>query len=179
MAAIINNPKKLHMKKSLLLFTIISTIVFSSKAQEYKNAVGIRLGPNSPAISPGFTITHFLNETNAVEGIIGVSNGIGICALYEWYHPIERVEHLHWFVGAGGYAAFRGSTNYVVNKVDGSYSTVKSSGSFIGAAGIVGLAYKFDQIPLNISLDWKPELNIITNVGVEGSAVGVSARFTF
>lgn len=117
MAAIINNPKKLHMKKSLLLFIIISTIVFSSKAQEYKNAVGIRLGPNSPAISPGFTITHFLNETNAVEGIIGVSNGIGVCALYEWYHPIERVEHLHWFVGAGGYAAFRGSPHYIVNKV--------------------------------------------------------------
>ena len=55
----------------------------------------------------------------------------------------------------------------------------RSSSSYIGAAGIVGLIYKFDQLPLNISLDWKPELNIITNVAFEGSAVGVSARFTF
>lgn len=149
------------MKKSLVLFSIVTIIALSSKAQEYKTAVGIRLGPNSAAISPGFTIKHFLNETNAVEGIVGISNGIGLCALYEWHHPIEAVDHLHWFVGAGGYAAFR-------------YSS-----SFIGAAGIAGLDYKFDQIPLNISIDWKPELNIITNVAFEGSAVGVSARFTF
>jgi hypothetical protein len=32
---------------------------------------------------------------------------------------------------------------------------------------------------LNISVDWKPELNLITNVGFEASGVGVSARFTF
>lgn len=149
------------MKKIIVAFSILTLFAFSATAQNYKNAVGIRLGPNSPAISPGFTIKHFLNETSAIEGIIGVSNGIGFCALYEWHHPIESVNHLHWFVGAGGYAAFR-------------YST-----SFIGAAGIAGLDYKFDQIPLNISVDWKPELNIITNVGFEASGVGVSARFTF
>lgn len=167
------------MKKSLVLFSFLSIIALSSKAQEYKNAVGIRLGPNSPAISPGFTFKHFLNETNAVEGIIGLSNGIGLCALYEWHHPIESVEHLHWFVGAGGYAAFRSATTYTVNKVDGSSSTIRSSNSYIGAAGIVGVDYKFDQIPLNISLDWKPELNVLTTVGFEASAVGVSARFAF
>ncbi len=149
------------MKKSLLLFSLITIFAISSKAQEYTNAAGIRLGPNSAAISPGFTIKHFLNETNAIEGIVGISNGLGLCALYEWHHPITSVDHLQWFVGAGGYAAFR------------------SSSSYIGAAGIVGLDYKFDQIPLNISLDWKPELNIITNVAFEGSAVGISARFTF
>ena len=149
------------MKKSLLVFSLITIFAISSKAQEYTNAAGIRLGPNSAVISPGFTIKHFLNETNAIEGIVGISDGLGLCALYEWHHPITSVDHLQWFVGAGGYAAFR------------------SSSSYIGAAGIVGLDYKFDQIPLNISLDWKPELNIITNVAFEGSAVGVSARFTF
>ena len=132
-----------------------------TKAQDYTNAVGIRLGPNSAAISPGFTIKHFLNEHTAVEGILGVNNGVGACALYEWYRPIDAVDHLKWFVGAGAYAAYR------------------FSNTFIGGTGIVGLDYKFDQIPLNISLDWKPELNLITKVGFEGSAVGISARFTF
>ncbi|MDN3656950.1 hypothetical protein QWZ08_14980 [Ferruginibacter paludis] len=149
------------MKKMFFVCSILSLFSLAASAQDYNNAVGIRLGPNSANISPGFTIKHFLNETNAVEGIVGVSNGIGLCALYEWHHPIESAEHLNWFVGAGGYAAFR-------------YST-----SFIGAAGIVGLDYKFEQIPLNVSVDWKPELNLITNVGFEASGVGVSARFTF
>lgn len=149
------------MKKIIAVFSLLVIIAFSAGAQDYKNAVGIRLGPNSANISPGFSIKHFLNQTNAVEGIIGVSNGIGLCGLYEWHHAIESVAHLNWFVGAGGYAAFR-------------YNTTA-----IGAAGIAGLDYKFEQVPLNISIDWKPELNIISSVGFEASGVGISARFTF
>ena len=149
------------MKKQFLLIYLIAVISISANAQEYRTALGIRLGPNSAAISPGFTIKHFLNETSALEGIVGISNGIGLCALYEWHRPIAAVDHLQWFVGAGGYAAF------------------KSSNSFIGAAGIVGLDYRFENIPLNLSLDWKPELNIISQVGFESSAVGLSARFIF
>ena len=133
-----------------------------TKAQEYVNAVGVRLGPNSPAITSGFTIKHFLNESNALEGIVGIGNGgLGLCGLYEWHHSIASVDHLRWFVGAGGYAAFRNKS------------------SAIGAAGIVGLDYKFEAIPLNISLDWKPELNLITSVGFEANTVGISARFVF
>ena len=149
------------MKKRLVLLSIVIIVATSAKAQEYINAVGVRLGPSSPAVNLGFTIKHFLNETNAVEGILGINDGLGVCALYEWHHPIESVPHLQWFVGAGGYAAFQ------------------SHESFIGGAGIAGLDYKFEQIPLNISLDWKPELNLITKVGFNGNTVGISARFVF
>ena len=149
------------MKKSILFAGIFTIVSVSLKAQEYKTAVGIRLGPNSPAITSGFTVKHFLNENNAVEGLVGVGNGFGIGGLYEWHHPIASVEHLQWFVGAGGYLAFRDSE------------------TLFGAAGIVGLDYKFSEIPLNISLDWKPELNLASSVGYEGAGVGVSARFTF
>jgi hypothetical protein len=149
------------MKKILLFLIIITCFSISTKAQEYKTAVGIRLGPNSAAIAPGFTVKHFLNEKHAVEGIIGFKDGVGICGLYEWYHPVNSVEHMQWFIGAGGYAAYRTKTAY------------------IGGAGIVGLDYKFPEIPLNISIDWKPELNIVETVGFEASGVGFSARFTF
>jgi hypothetical protein len=149
------------MKKILLFLIILACFSISTKAQEYKTAVGIRLGPNSAAIAPGFTVKHFLNEKHAVEGIIGFKDGVGICGLYEWYHPVNSVEHMQWFIGAGGYAAYRTKTAY------------------IGGAGIVGLDYKFPEIPLNISIDWKPELNIVETVGFEASGVGFSARFTF
>ncbi|MCW3092591.1 MAG: hypothetical protein JWP81_3660 [Ferruginibacter sp.] len=154
-------------KKTLLFVSIVAFFTCTLKAQEtsttpeYKTAVGIRLGPSSPAIAPGFTVKHFLDDQHAVEGILGINDGIGLCALYEWHKPIVSVEHLQWFVGAGGYAAYRSKTSYV------------------GAAGIVGVDYKFQDIPLNISVDWKPELNIITSVGFEASGVGFSARFTF
>ncbi len=149
------------MKKILLVCCLISTISVASKAQSYTTAAGIRLGPNSAAITAGFTIKHFLNEKTALEGIVGVNNGLGICGLYELHFPIESVKNLQWFAGGGGYVAFRSST------------------TSIGAAGIVGLDYKFEEIPLNLSLDWKPELNIISQVGFEGSGLGLSARYTF
>ncbi|MEO7767530.1 MAG: hypothetical protein ABIS01_08895 [Ferruginibacter sp.] len=156
------------MKKTLLF---VSTIIFltgtltaqeyEEKAPEYKTAAGLRLGPNSAAITAGFTVKHFLDDQHAIEGILGINDGIGLCGLYEWHKPVVSVEHLQWFVGAGPYAAYRNKTTY------------------IGAAGIVGVDYKFQDIPLNFSIDWKPELNILTSVGFEASGVGFSARFTF
>jgi len=165
------------MKKTLLFLSIVTIFSISLKAQEYKTAVGIRLGPSSPAISGGFTIKHFLDEKHAVEGIVGINGGIGVCALYEWHLPIATVEHLQWYAGAGGYAAYRNNTVFVMGEE--SSTSYKSNTSYVGAAGIVGVDYKFQDIPLNISIDWKPELNFIESVGFEASGVGFSARFTF
>ena len=149
------------MKKNILFSCLITVISFSAGAQSYKKAFGIRLGPNSAAITAGFTGKYFLNEKAAVEGIIGINDGLGVCGLYELHFPINAVNNLYWFAGGGGYVAFRSNT------------------TFIGGAGIIGLDYKFDELPLNISLDWKPELNLISKVAFESSGIGLSARFTF
>lgn len=150
------------MKKILLFPAILFFITATINAQDgsgYSTAVGVRLGPSVPVIKSGFTIKHFLGN-NAIEGILSFGDGVGICGLYEIHKPLSA-ENLQWFIGAGGYVGFNNST------------------SNIGAAGIVGLDYKFAGLPLNISLDWKPELNIISKVGFEAAAVGFSARFTF
>ncbi|MES2847992.1 MAG: hypothetical protein V4685_02965 [Bacteroidota bacterium] len=149
------------MKKIIVFSCFLAMISLTAAAQEYKKAIGIRLGPNSAAVTAGFTGKYFLNEKAAVEGIIGINNGLGICGLYELHFPIDAVSHLSWFAGAGGYVAFRNSS------------------TFIGGAGIVGLDYKFEEIPLNLSLDWKPELNLISKISFESSGIGLSARFTF
>lgn len=149
------------MKKIFFLFTLFATIAVSASAQNYKTAVGVRLSSNAAAITSGFTIKHFINENTALEGIVGVNNGLGICGLYQKHYDIGAVQNLQWFAGVGGYVAFRSST------------------TFVGGAGIVGLDYKFEEIPLNITLDWKPELNLISKVYFESSGVGLSARFTF
>lgn len=151
----------INMKKSIVILALFITATFTAKAQSYTNAVGVRLTSNTSSITSGFTIKHFLDEGTALEGIVGVNNGLGICGLYEKHFSIESVNNLQWFAGVGGYVAFfNKNTN-------------------LGGAGIIGLDYKFEEIPLNISLDWKPELNIISHVGFEGSGVGLSARFTF
>jgi hypothetical protein len=151
------------MKKLIVLFfigCIFCTQLFA-QTNEYKNAIGVRLGPTTPAISNGLTFKHFLKNNNAIEAILSFGDGLGIGGLYEIHKPIASVENLQWYVGFGGYVGFNSSSNNV------------------GAAGIVGFDYKFAEIPLNISLDWKPELNLISKISFEGAGVGLSARFTF
>jgi len=147
--------------KKVLLICLISTAALTSKSQSYNTAAGIRLGPNSAAVTSGFTVKHFLNEKIAVEGIIGINDGLGLCGLYEFHFPIESVNNLQWFAGPGAYLAFRNSTT-----------------SF-GAAGVVGLDYKFEELPINLTLDWKPELNFVPQVAFESSGLGLSVRYTF
>jgi hypothetical protein len=151
------------MKKLIALFLIcfVFSQQISAQSNEYKNAIGVRLGPTTPSISNGLTFKHFLKNNNAIEAIVSFGDGLGIGGLYEIHKPIASIDHLQWYVGFGGYVGFNSSTNNV------------------GAAGIVGLDYKFAEIPLNISLDWKPELNLISKIAFEGAGVGLSARFTF
>jgi hypothetical protein len=149
--------------KKLLLLVAVATISLTIKAQNessYKNAVGVRLGSSVPAIKSGITYKHFFNKA-AVEGILSFGDGVAICGLYEIHKPISSVENLQWLIGFGGYLGINNSTNNV------------------GAAGIIGLDYKFSNVPLNLTLDWKPELNIVSKVGFEASGIGFSARFTF
>ncbi|MEN9569962.1 MAG: hypothetical protein RL172_1193 [Bacteroidota bacterium] len=133
----------------------------SASAQSYSKALGLRLGPNSAAVTAGFTGKYFLNERTAVEGIIGINDGLGICALYQIHFPIAAVNNLQWFAGPGAYVAFRNST------------------TMVGAAGIVGLDYKFEELPINLTLDWKPELNLLSKIAFESSGLGLSVRYTF
>ncbi len=151
------------MKRLLFLLIVTSLFSLSSKAQNggsgYKNALGVRLGSSVPAIKNGVTFKHFFGNS-AVEAILSFGDGTALCGLYEIHRPLG-VPDLQWLIGGGGYVGLGGGTNNV------------------GAAGIIGLDYKFSAIPLNVTLDWKPELNLVSKVGFESSGVGFSARFTF
>jgi hypothetical protein len=40
------------------------------------------------------------------------------------------------------------------------------------------MEYKAPSLPLSLSLDWKPELNLTKEVFFEPAALGLTARFT-
>jgi hypothetical protein len=44
---------------------------------------------------------------------------------------------------------------------------------------IIGMDYKFQKIPLNMSLDRMPELNLVKVVGFETATVGLGIQFSF
>ena len=68
----------------------------------------------------------------------------GIGALYEIHRQMGGVPGLNWFFGPGAFIGFQ-------------YSQV-----FTGPMGVVGIDYKFDNAPINLSLDWKPRVGYFT-----------------
>jgi hypothetical protein len=144
---------------TLLLILIVSSFSLL-KAQDYKVGLGVRLSSSSPTLSNAVTFKYFMNERNALEGLVSFGSRFGIGALYEAHRPTTATG-LNWFFGGGGYIGFQDGNTY------------------LGPTGIIGLDYKFTNIPLNLSLDWKPELDIIPDINFVPDAFALSARFTF
>jgi hypothetical protein len=161
------------MKKVILLallFTVGISSFNSLQAQDYKTALGVRLSSSSAMVNNSVSIKHFINEKTAIEGLLSFGDPLAIGALVEFHKPLSA-SGLTYFYGGGGYISF-------VKKVN--VNTLKTSTDpNLGAQGVIGLDYKFSNVPLNISLDWKPELNIVSDINFEPAAIGFTARFTF
>ena len=84
---------------------------------------------------------------------------VAIGLLYERFLPLGT-QGLRWYFGGGAYGAFHKENT-------------------MGAMGIIGLDYTFHNVPLNLSIDWKPELNLVRSVNFEAATVGLSLRFVF
>ncbi len=160
------------MKKFFAVAIILALAGFSltASAQQYKTALGIRLSSSQAMVNNAVSVKHFLNESTAIEGLISLGDPWAIGALLEIHKPLGE-SGLNWFYGGGAYVGFMKSynPNTLKNETDANF----------GTQGVLGLDYKFANIPLNLSLDWKPELNIFSDIVFEPAAVGFTVRFTF
>ncbi len=159
------------MKKTLFaLFLACMGFAGTASAQTYDNAIGVRLSSAQPKINNSISFKHFLSEASAVEVLFSFGDPVGIGALYEIHKPFGS-EGLQWFYGGGGYLAFEKEYNPNTEKHE--------TDTNFGAMGVIGLDYKFVNLPINLSIDWKPELNLVSDINFEPAAIGLTARFTF
>lgn len=164
------------MKK--LLFTVLcafalSTISFQVNAQaiaghDYKSAIGGRFG-----VANGITFKTFLQDQNAIDVILNFRSNnkystFKFVGLYEIHNPIDSAPGLRWYYGGGaGIGTYK-------NKV------TDNSGAAFSIDGALGLDYKIDGAPIDLSLDWKPEIRFAPdNTGVDFAGFGLSIRFAF
>lgn len=156
------------MKKTLFVLAIaMLAIVGTVSAQSYKSAIGARLG--SP-FAASYKV--FISEPGAIEIFAGFRGYPGYSwvsanALYQHHSPINGVENLSWYVGGGAGVQF---WSWKSNALDANTS--------ISIMGVVGLDYKFAEIPLNLSLDWMPTYFLGGYIGGFGGGYGsISARY--
>jgi len=152
-----------NIKRLSLLFVIIFITT-------YLHANPILLGLRGGNDNSGITLQYYLDKENRVlEGIASLlfpgDNGIEFTGLYEYHFPFSDHEAFGWYIGWGVHLGF--------------YDRPGNTDISLGPDGILGFQYTFENIPLNLSIDWHPGFDIISDYRSRFSNVGISARYVF
>jgi hypothetical protein len=158
--------------KRLLLIVLLTATVFVANAQNktansltYKSAFGVKIWNGG-----GLTLKTFINPKTAIE-ITGFYRGQGtrIGVLYEIHGDLNSEGNLKWYLGPGVHAGFYKFDNVIKT----------SDGTYLGVSGVAGADYKFTELPINISLDWQPTIEIFKGKTYFENFGGLSVRYTF
>lgn len=141
---------------SILIVLFFTATIFS---QDFDSAAGLRLGyPTS------LSYKKFINESSALEGYVGYrgyyrTRFISFSGAYLIHKDIEEVDNLQYYFG-GGASVYLWSSDFDIRNT-----------TSLGLQGYLGLSYTFEELPLNLSIDWVPTVFINGLVGY-GSGFG-------
>jgi len=159
------------MKKLFILIVLVVISLSTLKAQDYKNSLGFRAGfPFGPY---GASIKHFLNKSNAVEGLLTSDfNGISATGLFQFEHWTGWYPGINWYWGLGAHVGYwDNGARYYPNDYPG--------GGVVGTDGDFGFEYTFDELPINVAVDILPSFNMVGYFGWNGISSGVTIRYVF
>lgn len=164
------------MKLLKVITGIVCFASFSMSAQEIADhALGLRLG-DSDGFGAEISYQKSLFRYNRLEVDLGWRDSrnfdaFKLAGLYQWIHSIDG--NFNWYYGAGGGL---GSVDFTPRPND-----TPDGGLFVFAAGDIGVECNFD-IPLLISLDFRPEIGVVGYDGFSDKfdfdiALGVRYQF--
>jgi hypothetical protein len=144
------------MKKLIFTAMLVIGSLYHTSAQDIsEHAIGIRTGDNDGL---GYAISYQrkIKDINRIEVDLGFRDNKNFDAwkltgLYHWVWNIDG--GFNWYAGFG---AGIGTYNNKFNNDD--------DGLFVNADGNIGIEYNF-EIPLLISIDFRPEFGIINDFG--------------
>ena len=143
----------------LLGFLVTASAQETSSSSYRKHQLGIRISSQDAVVNHSISYKYFFSPTVAGEALFSFSDPAAIGILIE-KHTSFGPPGISWFWGGGPYVGFGGGRNF-------------------GIQGVGGLDFLFPSLPINLSIDWKPELNFTKQFSFEPAAVGLSARFAF
>ena len=155
------------MKKLLLTLALACAVIFAGNAQP--RAIGVRLG-----YVDEFSYQHSVSNNNMLDMTLGTygpvwnskdASWVNATFMYDWVWNIKG--GLNWYLGPGfgvGLGLGANANTYAVN-----------------VGGQIGLEYEFG-IPLNLSLDYRPMVNVLGFSGDNwgnwyGLCLGIRYRF--
>lgn len=144
--------------KRVFLILMAIVVVLSAKAQDYKMGLGARFSSNPAIVNHSISFKYFFNEKIAGEALFSFGDPLALGVLVAVHKPFVSKD-FKYFLGGGAYTNLGGM-------------------KAVGLQGVAGIDYKVPNIPFNLSIDWKPELNLSKEFSFEPAALGLTARFT-
>lgn len=145
-------------------------LAFTAQAQDIsKNALGLRLGDND-GFGGEISYQRGLSDNNRLELDLGWRNSNDVDAfkltgIYQWVWNIDG--GFNWYAGVGG-----GIGSWSNNDLN-------NDGTFVFAAGDVGIEYNFSEAPIMLSLDARPEFGFSDYNDDLGFDIALGIRYKF
>jgi hypothetical protein len=151
-------------------------------AQQTSTFAGLRGGGVS-----GITIKIIDEQQSAVELIAGFQhNGMRLVGLLEKYKPLNlsRIGNLYYYTGAGahsGFVRFSDEVRHYIDEETYYYQQYRWTRPIIGADFVVGVEYRFESLPLELCLDYKPYFEFFgeETFRIDLWDIGFSVRYNF
>jgi len=155
------------MKKCILTLALVAGMIGGLNAQVKGNAIGLRMANEGRGGELSFQAG--LGKANRLELDLGLNHwndkwnntysGYELTGVYQWVWGLNQIATgLNWYAGLGATA--------------GTYN----SNLGFGLVGQLGLEYNFN-IPLQISLDWRPTLFNSYYTYYGGNGLSIRYRF--
>jgi hypothetical protein len=162
------------MKYSFLVVFLLA-FHWSLEGQIDPNTLGMRLSSSDEIESVAAEISYQkgLSNLNRVEMDLGWTSGTLIdlfrfAAFYHWVYPLDQ--GFSWYLGPGMGIGF----------LDYDLPLIKDEDEvFLILGGQVGLQYIFEKIPLQLSMDLRPEFFVGNTFDDFDIDLGISARYIF
>lgn len=129
----------LRFLRLLGLFALLLTLAPRAYAQKYNTALGARLGGGNY----GITLQQRVASRVTIEGIAGLREREYSGTVLGEYHFGILGPSLNYYFGAGGHVGHN-----------------KDTGGFGGFDGLVGVEYKVAILPIVLSFDFKPSIEL-------------------
>ena len=169
------------MKAIIVTIILVSIVYIHVQSQEYKNAIGARLG-----MSSGFTYQRQVDDFRGYKGMLSFRDGgLQLTALLESYRPLylKFTDKMYYYTGMGahiGYTTHQPQRGFLTNPFRFSYKYGKFA-PVIGLDAIIGVEFRLDRAPLSFCLDAKPFFELFGQNIFRLSIfdIGFSMKYTF
>lgn len=154
-------------KKKILVIAIVAMGFWGAvNAQVDTRNIGLRLTSGAEV-----SYQQPLGSSNRLELDLGLTldknyDIFNLAGVYQWVWDLSALtEGFNWYAGAGAAV--------------GLWSASHSTELNVGVLGQIGIEYNFSNIPLQLSLDYRPQLDLLHDAGFYGYGVALGVRYKF